>query len=383
MKTINKTSVSVLLAFAMLLAFAGCKSHVTPAPTDPTEAPELTEAPTAEPSAVPTEVPKLTEAPTAEPSAIPTEVPELTEAPTAEPSAIPTEVPLPEDPEAIGDSVKDAETVVFIPSGDGEDHVGYAVADGVHYDVNSGPDSFAVVGETVYLADTINDRIIIYSNGRSSSIAVERGFSQLISVIDDVIYVSFTLSKEIIAYDLSGSEKERIELPRGAEGINALTEFEGRLALLDHALHLYSYEDGSWNTVAEGDIPSEQIAEPRFTFILGDRKIDFDTGENTRPAVYRFTDSFIYLSVYGYDPKPNEEGMYDSEFSYRVYDYDGNLVGCTYLDPRYAFSKPRNPMYIASDGTLYVMSCMNDGVYITKPNLRMEYASHLGETKAN
>ncbi|MCR5807967.1 MAG: hypothetical protein K6G56_00240 [Clostridiales bacterium] len=74
-------------------------------------------------------------------------------------------------------------------------------------------------------------------------------------------------------------------------------------------------------------------------------------------------------------PKP------ESEYSYRVYNYEGELIGATVVDLRNnRESYPHGSMFVDSDGTLYVMSNMQDGVYITKPNLRTEYVSHLGES---
>ena len=81
---------------------------------------------------------------------------------------------------------------------------------------------------------------------------------------------------------------------------------------------------------------------------------------------------YCYVLTYNPDiPAPHEE------MSYRVYDFNGNLLGATVVDRRNVLVYPRNAMFINSDGELYIMCCMQDGVYITKPHLRTEYVSHL------
>ncbi len=108
------------------------------------------------------------------------------------------------------------------------------------------------------------------------------------------------------------------------------------------------------------------------------KEIVIYNGENTLPNGLRVGKSRVYLMICEYRngvPKP------ESEYSYRVYNYEGELIGATVVDLRNnRESYPHGSMFVDSDGTLYVMSNMQDGVYITKPNLRTEYVSHLGES---
>lgn len=323
------------------------------------------------------------------PAQAPTEAPVSTDAPTAEPALEPAEDhPLPEDPDEAGDCVKDAEVLFHmpfevlteIPSGADDDRAGFKEIDDVYNDVELGPQSFAVVDGKVYLLDTLKNRIVISDNGRISTIPTSN-YPERMCVIGGVIYTSLRytggrIPMEIIPYDMEGNELERIALPEDI-AVYRLTEYEGKIAVLAYGGSLYALEDGNWAEKEKGILSRIENGTYSFEVNGGETAIRFEGSRPQTPTEAIWTDSLVYLAVMGTEPGDNS-GRFD--YCYQVYDFDGNLVGSTYADPRSALFYPGNPMFIGDDDTLYVMCWMQDGVYITKPNLRMEYVPHLDET---
>ncbi|MCR5808622.1 MAG: hypothetical protein K6G56_03575 [Clostridiales bacterium] len=358
--SVIKTITLLLIAVMLITAFAACKKPDAPVDASPAPTEQQAEAPTEEPTAEPV----VTEEPTTEP----------TEQPTPEPTAVPNEAPLPEDPEDIGDCIKDAEVLLYLPYGEDDGCVGFKEADYYDDDQDRSAESFAVVDGKVFVLDSINHRVLISYKGEITSFPIIEPAlrTQLMCVIDNRIYLAqtrkaYNIPFEVIAYDYSGTIVDRITLPEGSF-LHALIDYEGQLAFLEVHGIIYGYENGEWEEIGRWkELPME---EDKYSFTIGDKTIVIDREEKHLPWVYLWNEAYVYLTVYG----PN------FKYSYCVYDYDGELIGGTSVDPSEAVFYPQNPMYIAADGTLYVMCWMQDGVYITKPNLRTEYVSHLGES---
>ena len=339
MKSIVKKSLALLLAGLILAGFAGC---ISPGADKPGTEPEITSVPS--------------------------------EAPTEASSGAPSEdYPLPENPDAVGDCVKDAEVLLHIPYGDEKEGVGLTGPD-AERDWYNGPESFTVADGKIYLLDTIKRRVIV-SDGETTDyidISEPLAYWTQIAVIGDKLYLGDS-SEEIpvlAVFDMTGNKLEDIELPdRMMEnGISKLFTSNGHLAIYDNELVFYKMEDDGFSEVY--DIGVDPVAEPKFTVTFGDNEIGLDTGDNTRPGVQMIRDDRIYLEVLGYDPDADTESI--REVSYRVYDFSGKLLGATAVDRRELFTLSGSKMYVSPEGELYVMCCMKDGVYVTKPHLRAE-----------
>ena len=349
------------------LLLAACNNNKTAA-TDPTETPAVT-------TETPTEIP--TEAPTPGPTATP--IPE----PTLKPIE---EFPLPDDPEAIGDCIKDAEVLLYVPFGDDENCAGFeaGIESGDAFDHY--PQSFCVVDGKVFLLDTVNRRVIVSDNGNIKIISIPDetgfGYGQLgsICVIGETMYISPVefFSDHIRAFDMEGTELQSISLPNTddmIQKVSYLTEHDGCLAFMDHSLTLWVLKDGEFVETSKCSV--EKILDPEMNISQDGRSIYIFTGEYTHPGLYRLMSDRAYVYVIEYVPGTFDPPIW--EMSYRVYYSDGRLAGSTLVDCRNVVGYPNVPVYIANDGTLYVMCCMKDGVYITKPHLRTEYVSHLEE----
>ncbi|MBO4562684.1 MAG: hypothetical protein J5772_03645 [Clostridia bacterium] len=379
MRGITKANIAIMLsAIIIVSSLCGCAGAKVPINANATPSASAgMEISTGAPAQVHTELP--TEAPTAEPT------PEPTETPIPEPTLRPIEeFPLPDDPEAIGDCIKDAEVLLYIPFGESEDCAGYNHAIENEDEFDHFPQAFYISGETVYLLDSVNGRVIVSENGNKRYITIpnDNGYAQLgsICVIGETMYICpVEIYWDCIrAFDLDGNELESIPLPEQEIKVSMvayLTEHDGCLAFVDHSLTLWVLKDGEFVEISKCSV--EKILDPEMNITTENGSISFNTGENTHPGLRRLMGDRAYVYVIEYVP-----GTYDPvvwEMSYRVYYSDGSLAGSTLVDYRNVVGYPNCDMFINSEGELYIMCCMQDGVYITKPHLRTEYVSHLDE----
>lgn len=375
MSSIIKASLAVMLSAVIIVSsLCGCDGAKVPINADatPTASAEMemsTKAPVQEHTALPTE------SPTAEPTDTPTE------APTPEPTLKPIEeFPLPDDPEVLGDCIKDAEIILHLSYGNGENEVGYSDAGDVDSFQRS-PEAFVIKDGKVYILDSLRNRVIVYEDGELSYIQFpERehyyDYYQAMAIVDDRIYACSCeyLINAIPVFDMTGSLLEMIPLPEKVQeqGVFKLFEENGKLIMFDNYLSCYELTSGEF--VEQYVIGVEGAGGPEKTYTIGDEVIDIYTGENSMSSGLRIYRNRVYCYAYTYNP---DIPAPRAEMSYRIYDFNGELLGATVVDRRNVLVYPRNAMFINSDGELYIMCCMQDGLYITKPHLRMEYVSHL------
>ena len=311
------------------------------------------------------------------------------------PTAAPTEESLPttpvgELPEGYGDCFSDAEQLFFIEAGDGEDMIRYFFWD----DMMEGPAGFAVFGDTAYILDKFNDRILIvgpdgtrslalsegsfreydYGNGETEELWYgNRAFS--FCVCGDRIYVSFDDEQPgnggpaAVAYDLTTGEKTVIP---DEVGMGSAIKFY--VANAD-GTEIYGSGSGMrWKLIPEENRfePADKIVIEsddsawHYRFPNGD--VSIPKGETYSVEVLRWysADAFVIENV-------DFAGML--EYSVRKYDMEGRLLGCSVLPVgQYADPEP-GWIYVSPEGEIYTMIFREEGAYITKPNLRPAYRS--------
>ncbi|MBO6061498.1 MAG: hypothetical protein J6P98_05225, partial [Clostridia bacterium] len=188
--------------------------------------------------------------------AAPTEAP--TPEPTVTPEPVPTlkpieEFPLPEDPEAVGDCIKEAEILAYLPFDDEELDLGFAGEFEIDVYMRK-PEAFWIKDGKAYVLDSVKNRVIVCEKEVYSFITFSDldvwNYYMTMSIVDDTIYV-FNTEEEmdcISVYDMSGAKLESIRVPKKAykNGVSALFEMDGHLAMYDHGLVLYDYTDGEF-----------------------------------------------------------------------------------------------------------------------------------------
>ncbi|MBO4563704.1 MAG: hypothetical protein J5772_08880 [Clostridia bacterium] len=370
-----KRVISFIIVLIFISSFAACRGEHT-AEAGHTEQPQAA----------------VSEKPTEQP----TQAPEPTTEPTPEPAPLPTEAPLPEDPADYGDCIRDAEVLFFAPFGDGEECVGFKQGDELSDPFDGGPNSFCVSDGRIFVLDSVNKRVIVYDNGETSYILVD-GLSyydlETFTVIGDTMYFSGSEyeSKRIFAFDMSGRQLESIPVPDLGHDIedilfiHALFERDGKLAFLNDELRLFVYADGEWTE--ECDFEVDPIIYPKTTWTFFGHTVNVDTGVNTLPGVRWYDENRVYVKVLGFFGSAEEGEGFKSEnlldvFSFAIFDSYGRVIGCSYYDTENAKYYPEESVFVSPEGEMYLMLCEEEGVYITKPNLRRRYVDRLMEQRS-
>lgn len=134
----------------------------------------------------------------------------------------PTEPPDPITVELSPDQAKQ-ELLVLYP---GEGQVGYY--DGTRPgEDNCGPQSFAVIGETIYVLDSVNQRISCYGNDVYTEFKVPKD-AVFMQCSDAQIYLVAKESEALrfYIYDLDGTEKLSVALPKWIREVYEVIEVD-------------------------------------------------------------------------------------------------------------------------------------------------------------
>lgn len=271
------------------------------------------------------------------------------------------------------DALEDAEILAFIPFGEAADAIGFTEAD----DGNMGPEAFAIEGNTVYILDSVKNRIAVVNDSETEFIPVGGGYLYDMCVSDGVIYILDTTSNGIRVISADGLETESINLPENVKMDDVFELFteNGMLMLLTNELVCYSINNasGEWND--EFDVDVEGFYNINKTLMYSNNEITVNVGRNTLAQYLFHTDDSIIIGVYEFVPYLP---VIETEYSVREYNMDGTLVGCTVFDYRDAYSIPNKAVSLYND-EVFTLQCREEGVYITKPNMRMSYESHMDE----
>ena len=373
MSCIPRKIAVIIVSAVMIVSFLyGCSGKTTQITAEDsiiptTEASAATGVPSMEHTPDPTEV-IITESPTESPTPAPTEMP------TPEPTLKPVEeFPLPDDPDVIGDCIRDAEILAYLPFDDKELGLGFAGEFEIDVYMRK-PEAFWIKDGKAYVLDSVKNRVIVCEKEGYSFITFSDAdvwnYYMTMAIVDDRIYVCNTEEEMdcISVYDMSGAKLESIRVPKKAykNGVSALFEMDGHLAMYDHGLVLYDYTDGEF--VERYDIAVEGVGKPELNITAGDKHYWLNAGKSTMPGIIRIIDDRVYCWVRELDI---------GGYSYRVYTAEGELLGATSLDVENVLGYADSPMFITPEGNVYLMCCMKDGVYITEPHLRTEQTLHL------
>ena len=276
-------------------------------------------------------------------------------------------------------SLRDARQIAFIPA-ENEDGISVGYSDGDF--CNMGPNSFAVENGMVYVLDTLNSRIITVKNGRCDIIALDEiSYPKHMCLIGNTVYITDHDSSCMFAMKLADRSMVKYALPKGIEADDIYMlhmNKNGALELVDHDLKVYTWEKSSWQNAYT--VSCEEVDCHSYRISGGEKKATvIETGDNTLAQFIDKSSKNVMVSVYEFVP---DVPVIMFERTIRVYDRDGNVIGNTVVDDEDAYSHPDDDVYESSDGSIYIMHCKTDGVYITKPNLRKSYNSKMNSITA-
>ncbi|GEM_PF-6492308 len=305
-----------------------------------------------------------------------------TEQPTPDPTPEPTaEI----TPEPGRDTVSGRRTLIYtVPqSDDGPssfdiryyDNYDYALEIGCdpnEIDIGRyGPEAFAVESDVLYVMDTVNKRVLIYSGAERSSVGFDYWRSpEYIFVGGSRFYIADFSLKQIFVYDKEWQPIGSIQfLPEMDELDFYMVTGEnedGSFTVLTSEMKQYSIdpETGEWMPIyaisTDNLSAVKKYGYPEVTFTI-------DIGENTISRFLRadLEKGEIWLIVY-YN-RFTQDGILECQTKVCKYDIDGNLLRCMELDqeeePGY---NPIYNVYMSSNGTLYVMDCLKNRAEICR-----------------
>ncbi len=276
-------------------------------------------------------------------------------------------------------SLRDARQIAFIPA-ENEDGISVGYSDGDF--CNMGPNSFAVENGMVYVLDTLNSRIITVKNGRCDIIALDEiSYPKHMCLIGNTVYITDHESSCMFAMNIEDNSTVKYALPKGIEADDIYMlhmNKNGALELVDHDLKVYTWGKSSWQNAYE--VSCEEVDCHSYRISGGEKKATvIETGDNTLVQFIDKSSKNVMVSVYEFVP---DVPVIMFERTIRIYDRDGNVIGNTVVDDEDAYSHPDDDVYESSDGSIYIMHCKTDGVYITKPNLRKSYNSKMDSITA-
>ncbi|GEM_PF-2363449 len=274
-------------------------------------------------------------------------------------------------------SLSDAEQVLFLPADDGgknEYSIGY-LDDGF---ANVAPESFAVENGVVYVLDTLNGRIITEHNGHKATVKLT-GINRPkhMCVFTDCIYLTDDSTDSLYEVNPADGSIANYDLPKGISTnfvYRLYKDKRGCLVLISHDLQTYAFDRKTHDWEPIGQISCCAVSGSAYEVKgVTDRPVSIELGYNTIAQFVRGSEEQIVIIAYEYVP---EVPVIMFEKTIRVFNGNGELVGCIVAeDDVYAY--PEDEIYVSDDGSIYMMQCLNEGIYITRPNLCASYDSNM------
>lgn len=263
------------------------------------------------------------------------------------------------------DALEDAVAVAFIPSGDGENAIGYYEDE----EENVGPESFAVSGGDVYILDSVKNRIVAIEDGAARYIPVS-GIEHptKFALVGDRFYI---VGNGINVMDINGRILRSVSLPEkvAANDIYRVYSNGNELCMLTHDLECFKLNSSDYEWIKDCQIGVDGRFEQIETLSLPNVKVDLDVGPTCLVQYLQHSESELLVGVYDFVPYLP---VIETEYTVRKYDMQGQLLGCTVVNNLEAYSLPNTVVNVDPyTGIVYTMLCREEGVYITKPNFRM------------
>ena len=271
------------------------------------------------------------------------------------------------------DALEDAQVIAFIPSGEGDDAIGFFEDE----EESVGPESFAVNSGNVYILDSVKNRIIAIENGETRYIPIcGIDHPAKFTIAEDRFYV---IDESIKVFDIFGNSYCTLPYPEKVDesDVYRIYNNDGELCFLTHSLECYRLDPSSNKWTKDYTIGVDGRFEQIETLSLPNAKVDLDVGPTCLVQYHQHSENELLVGVYEFVPYLP---VIETEYTVRRYDMQGQLLGCTVVNNLEAYSLPNTVVNVDPyTGIVYTMLCREEGVYVTKPTFRMEYQSHMDE----
>ncbi|MBR6109842.1 MAG: hypothetical protein IKQ36_08915 [Clostridia bacterium] len=273
------------------------------------------------------------------------------------------------------DAFEDATILKFFPSVEGTESIGYSAKD----DWSSGPEAFMVEDGEICVLDSVNSRIIVAKNDLVEYVYLsECIYPVYFCKVNGTFYVIDYEGSFIRGYSSNYNSVEEIPFPDKIcyQEIYQLSCIDDSIQLITDKLCVYRFDSKSRCWIKTGTIKADNDFGSIKSYTINGTTISIETGENTSSQLIKIDSDYLWTDVYEFVPY---YPIIETEYTLRKFDLNGKLIGCTLLNLKEAFSIPQSPFYISNNNEAYAMVCLSDGVYITKPNIRPSYNSHMNE----
>ena len=265
------------------------------------------------------------------------------------------------------DALEDAEVLAFIPSGDGENTIGYYEDE----EENMGPESFAVSDGNVYILDSVKNRIVAIEDGAARYIPVSGiEHPSKFALVGDRFYF---VGSGISVMDINGRILRSVSFPEkvAANDVYRVYSNGSELCMLTHDLECFKLNSSDYEWIKDYQIGVDGRFEQIETLSLPNAKVALDVGPTCLVQYLQHSENELLVGVYEFVPYLP---VIETEYTVRKYDMQGQLLGCTVVNNLEAYSLPNTVVNVDPyTGIVYTMLCREEGVYITKPNFRIEY----------
>ena len=250
----------------------------------------------------------------------------------------------------------------FIPAGDGEDEIGYFADDCD----STGPEAFAVDGEDLFILDAVKGRLLQFSKAGCNVFPLDPCSHPIQFLIGEQHnYVADEAEPKLFVFDKEWRFERTVPIPNSAseQGFYMFDkEKDGMLRILTDDMTYYSFNIGNNLWTKEYSVDVDNLSDNK-TYSFNGYTFEFDSGKDT---VTRFLSADIEngnLIVIVYESHPGSKTI-DINTSVCKYDHNGELVGYSTIDYSKAFCFPLYDVYVAKDSTVYVMTCIEEGVEV-------------------
>ena len=273
--------------------------------------------------------------------------------------------------------------VLTLTPGSGVGQVGYGGNESSGY---AGPDSFAVENGIIYILDSLNKRVMLFGNGNYASIDTsDVPYARRMKCENGKIAVVDNTYGLTGVYSVTGDQLALISHPDFIldEFVHELVEIGDTYVVwktYDNSLYQYDWVE---ENIEELDVDTVMDVSVSDNAAMNIASINSTTGamawqidtENKVLDVHGVAGTSLVYEQYEVVP---DVDMFFAELSVRKVDVSGSETYAV-IDFSDWKSYPLEPLYLSSDGEVYLMECFEENMIISRVVLGTTDVSHMNE----
>lgn len=239
------------------------------------------------------------------------------------------------------------ETAAEIPVGTD----GYSAGYNKYSAGSEGPQDFYVYEGRVYLLDSKNDRILVYTGAEFEQCIELDAYCTMLEILDNEIYVLAFTQNAVLKFDMEGRLQEKYPLGCDASAVKGITQRDGRVMILNAAGQMLAYDTRfSRFSIVRRDIE-------KVDFSIQGKKTYYENDILIKEYLTNVTSDYAILHRYNNqsDHLVGDEYITKLRQGEQIAWYKLDMEDWTVLPMRY---------FRVIDGKPYFMSCYGDRVIV-------------------